>query len=121
MTPGEKVATSPLKVLVTTEDYEIRGLMHTRPGGYQSRISDLLNLKDLHYIPITQATYRSLRHPDEPPRKAWTLIVRLDTIRMVVPEDEADSRIVDPTATMQTQAQSGPSVPGQNRPLQATG
>jgi len=85
---GEKIKTQPKKVLITTDDYEIQGLVHIKPGGYQSRVSDLLNARDLHFIPITQATYRSLRRPDEAPRKAGTLIVRLDTIKMVIPEDD---------------------------------
>jgi hypothetical protein len=91
MAASDKIQTQPMKVLVTTDDYEIRGLMHIKPGGYQSRISDLLNVRDLHYIAITQATYRSLKRPDEPTRKAWTLIVRLDSIKMVVPEDGQDN------------------------------
>lgn len=85
---GGKIKTQPTKVLITTDDYEIQGLVHIKPGGYQSRVSDLLNARDLHFIPITQATYRSLRHPGEAPRQARTVIVRLDTIKMVVPEDD---------------------------------
>lgn len=76
-----------MKVTLITEDYEIEGFMHVRPGGYQARISDLLNIKELHYVPITDATYRKLSKPDAPVQKAQTLIIRLDTIKMVVPED----------------------------------
>ncbi len=85
---GSSIQTKPIKVLITTEDYEIEGFMHIKPGGYQSRISDLLNMKELHYIPVTQATFRKLRHPDEPPRHADTLILKLDTVKMVVPLDK---------------------------------
>ncbi len=88
---SEKIRTKPMKVTVVTDDYEIHGLMHIKPGGYQSRVSDLLNARDLQFVPITQATYRNLRHPEEPARKAWTLIIRLDYIKMVVPEDGEDS------------------------------
>jgi hypothetical protein len=84
---GTHIQTKPIKVMVTTDDYEIQGYMHIKPGGYQSRISDLLNVKELHYVPITDATFRKLRQPDEPPRKAQTLILKLDTIKMVVPLD----------------------------------
>lgn len=84
---GTHIQTKPVKVMVTTDDYEIQGFMHIKPGGYQSRISDLLNVKELHYVPITHAVFRKLRYPDEPPRRAETLIIRLDTIKMVVPVD----------------------------------
>ncbi|GBE57650.1 hypothetical protein BMS3Abin01_00571 [bacterium BMS3Abin01] len=87
---GTQIKTKPIKVLVTTDDYEIEGFMHIKPGGYQSRVSDLLNAKELHYVPITHAVFRKLRHPDEPSRKTATLILRLDTIKMVVPLDAGD-------------------------------
>ena len=80
-----KIQTEAVKVLVTTDDYEIEGYMHVKPGGYQSRISDLLNVKELHYIPITEATCRKLSDPAAPPRQVHTLILRLDTIKMVIP------------------------------------
>ncbi|MEK6536030.1 MAG: hypothetical protein AABZ63_00905 [Actinomycetota bacterium] len=79
------IQTEVIGVTITTDDYEIEGFIHIKPGGYQSRVSDLLNVKELHFIPLTQVTYHSLRRPDEPPRTSDTLIVRLDTIKMVVP------------------------------------
>lgn len=82
---GSQIQTKPIKVLITTDDYEIEGFMHIKPGGYQSRISDLLNAKDMHYVPITCAVFRKLRHPDEPARQADTLIIKLNTVKMVVP------------------------------------
>lgn len=82
-----KIQTRPIRVLVTTDDYEIEGYMHIKPGGYQSRISDLLNMRDVHYLPITQVRFRNLHRPDEPLREVETMIVRLDTIKVVVPLD----------------------------------
>lgn len=84
---GGQIQTKPIKVLITTDDYEIEGCMHIKPGGYQSRISDLLNAKELHYIPVTEVVFRKIRHPDEPPRHADTVILKLDTVKMVVPLD----------------------------------
>lgn len=84
---GGHIQTKPIKVLITTDDYEIEGCMHIKPGGYQSRLSDLLNAKDLNYIPVTDAVFRKIRHPDEPPRRAETVILKLDTVKMVVPLD----------------------------------
>lgn len=83
----QRIQTQPIRIMVTTDDHEIEGYMHIKPGGYQSRISDLLNAKELHFVPITEAVYRSLRHPEQPSRQAATLIIRLDTIRMVIPLD----------------------------------
>lgn len=88
MIASSKIHTEAIKVTVTTEDYEIEGFMHVRPGGYQARISDLLNIKELHYVPITDATYRKLDKPNAPVQKTQTLIIRLDTIKMVVPANE---------------------------------
>ena len=82
---GTHIQTKPIKVLITTEDYEIEGFLHIKPGGYQSRISDLLNAKELHYVPVTEAVFRKLRQPDEAPRHADTVILKLDTVKMVVP------------------------------------
>lgn len=39
------VQTQAIRVMVTTDDYEIEGFIHVKPGGYQSRVSDLLNVK----------------------------------------------------------------------------
>lgn len=85
---GIKIQTETVRVIVLTDDHEIHGYMHVKPGGYQARVSDLLNHREIHYLPITEATYRSMHYPDEPPHRADTLIVRIDTIKMVVPEPE---------------------------------
>lgn len=84
---GGHIQTKPIKVMIATDDYEIEGNMHIKPGGYQSRLSDLLNAKELHYIPVTDVVFRKIRHPDEPPRHADTVIIKMDTIKMVVPLD----------------------------------
>ena len=84
---SSQIHTQTIRVLLTTDDYEIDGLMHVRPGSYQSRVSDILNVKELHFVPLTHVTYRSLKNPNEPPRSVDTLIVRLDTIKMAVPQE----------------------------------
>lgn len=43
-----------------------------------------------------QVAYHSLRRPDEPPRTSDTLIVRLDTIKMVVPQNSLDKVVEGP-------------------------
>lgn len=95
-----KIQTQAIRVIITTDDYDIEGFMHIKPGGYQSRVSDLLNAKELHFVPITNATCQSLRFPDTPPRKLPTVIVKLDTIKMVVPlNTEADQANASPDAS----------------------
>jgi len=87
---NHKLQTEAIRVSMITDDYEIDGFMHIKPGSYQSRVSDVLNIKELHFIPLTNVNYRSLRFPNEPRRTADTMIVRLDTIKMVVPLDSQD-------------------------------
>lgn len=45
---------------------------------------------------MTQVTHHSLRRPDEPPRTSDTLIVRFDTIKMVVPQNGLDQVVEEP-------------------------
>ncbi|MBI5869602.1 MAG: hypothetical protein HZB44_01405 [Actinobacteria bacterium] len=84
------IETKAVRVLITTEDYEIDGFLHIKPGGYQSRVSDILNAKGQQYLPLTNATYRNIRHLEEPARKVETLIVRMDTIKMVAPHNGSE-------------------------------
>jgi hypothetical protein len=89
---GAQIQTKPVKVHITTDDLEIEGCFHVKPGGYKARISDILNVKELHFVPITDAVYRKLKSPDEPPRCVGTLIIRVDTIKMIVPLGEEKNR-----------------------------
>lgn len=82
-----RIETQAIRVIVTTEDHEIEGYIHIKPGGYQSRVSDLLNMHDLQYIPITDATITTLSQAHQTPRQVKTIIIRLDTIKMVIPVD----------------------------------
>lgn len=84
-TINSRIQTEAVRVIITTDDDVIEGFLHIKPGGYQSRVSDLLNAKELHFLPITNATCQSLRLPDTPPRKLPTVIIKVDAIKMVVP------------------------------------
>lgn len=87
-----KVPTKPIKVMITTDDYEIQGYLHIKVGGYQSRLSDLLNAKDTKFIPVTDAVYLSVTNPDGRPQQADTMIVRVDTIKAVVPDTREEKK-----------------------------
>jgi hypothetical protein len=84
------IETIPIRVLITTDDYEIDGYMHIKPGSYQSRISDTLNGKALSYLPLTNVRYQNIHKPDDLTRKVETLIIRMDTIKMVAPQNGAE-------------------------------
>jgi|SRR5665811_2286275 len=87
---SSRIETEPIRVLITTDDYEIDGFMHIKPGGYQSRISDILNSKGIQYLAVTNAKYYDRRKPDELAHKVETLIIRMDTIKMVAPQNGAE-------------------------------
>lgn len=91
-----KIETRPIRVIITTDTHEIEGFMHIKPGGYQSRVSDLLNMHDLQYIPITQAIIQNLAQVHKAPWQVDTLILRLDTIKMVTPLSENTPRHAEP-------------------------
>lgn len=91
-----KIETHPIRVIITTDNHEIEGFMHIKPGGYQSRISDLLNMQNLKYIPITHATIQNLAQVHKAPRQVDTLILRLDTIKMVTPLSDDGTQHAEP-------------------------
>lgn len=90
-----KVETRPIRVMVTTNQYEIQGDLHIMAGGYQSRISDLLNRRDNKFIPITNALFLSVRDPNAEPRKADTVLVKVDCIEMIVPDTAQEKKIAE--------------------------
>lgn len=90
-----KVPTYPIKVLVSTREYEIQGYLHIMAGGYQSRISDLLNKRDSKFIPITDAIFMSVRDPHGEPRQAEVVLVKVDCIEMIVPDAREEQQAAD--------------------------
>lgn len=81
-----KVPTHAIRVMVSTREYEIQGNLHIMAGGYQSRISDLLNKRDCKFIPITDAIFLSIRNPHGKPRHVEVALVKVDAIEMIVPD-----------------------------------
>jgi hypothetical protein len=95
-----RIPTKPVKVMITTDDYEIQGCLHIKVGSYQSRLSDLLNAKDVKFLPITDAVYLGVNNPEGKPSHADIMIVRIDSIKSVVPDTEAEKK-----ATKEAQAE----------------
>ena len=87
-----KIPTKPVKVMISTDDYEIQGCLHIKVGAYHSRITDLLNSKDVKFIPITDALYLGVNDPEGEPAYADTMIVRIDSIKAVVPDPESEKK-----------------------------
>jgi len=78
--------------MVSTREYEIQGSLHIMAGGYQSRISDLLNKRDSKFIPLTDAIFLSIRNPEGEPRHADVVLVKVDCIEMIVPDSQEEQK-----------------------------
>jgi hypothetical protein len=87
-----KVPTKPVKVMITTDDYEIQGYLHIKVGGYQSRLSDLLNAKDTKFLPVTDVVFLGVNNPEGEPTSADTMIIRIESIKSVVPDTAAEKK-----------------------------
>ncbi|MDX1659264.1 MAG: hypothetical protein R3343_10630 [Nitriliruptorales bacterium] len=56
--PKAVVRTHPVRVRVYARNGAvITGLAHIKPGAYQRRVSDVLNLGQVQYIAITEVSY----------------------------------------------------------------
>jgi len=89
---NQKVRTIPIKVKVYTSGYTISGSIHTRPGGYKDRVSDILNDPAGSFLSLTQATFQSRQGDGGVAKKAGTIMVRIDDILMLIPFEESKSQ-----------------------------
>lgn len=55
--PGLRVKTEPVLVRIYTAEFVIEGNVHEKPGGYAGRITDLLNMGRVSFLPVTEARY----------------------------------------------------------------
>lgn len=79
--------------MVSTREYEIQGDLHIVAGGYQSRISDLMNRRDNKFIPITDAIFLSVWDANAEPRHAETVLVKVDCIEMIIPDVDVERNV----------------------------
>ena len=84
-----KVKTQPVRAKILTDEYEIEGNVHLKPGTYGGRVSDILNAPEVEFIPVTQATCTSRSSMDSSPVKTDCTIVQVRTIRMVFPFEDS--------------------------------
>ncbi len=80
---GLRVKTEPIAVRIFTSEFEIQGNAHAKPGGYTGRVTDLLNMSKIQFLPVTEVRYR-LRS-DEPGEfyDSECVVVRVDTIEVL--------------------------------------
>lgn len=79
--PKAVVRTHPVRVRVYARNgATIQGLAHIKPGAYQRRVSDVLNLGQVKYIAVTEARYAL---PATQEVQTDCLLVNVDDIVMV--------------------------------------
>lgn len=89
---ANRVKTVPVRVKLYTEEYVITGLLHTKPGGYRDRVSDLVNDASHRFLVLTEATFRSKREPASA-KRCDSLVVRVEDIQLIIPfEDDEGER-----------------------------
>lgn len=77
------IKTEQVAVRIYTNDFEIEGNAHIKPGGYSSRVTDVLNLSKVSFLPITQARYRI--RTDQPTEfmDSACLVVKVENIELI--------------------------------------
>jgi hypothetical protein len=85
-----RIKTNPVRVKVYTDDYVIQGLVHTKPGGYKERVSDILNDPAARFMVLTDAWFRPSADEQASFRACETLIVRIEDVKLLVPFEEAE-------------------------------
>ena len=83
-----RAKTQPVRAKILTDEYEIEGNVHIKPGIYRGRVSDILNAPEVEFIPVTQATCTSRGSVDSKPIETDCTILQVRTIRMVFPFDD---------------------------------
>ena len=87
-----RIKTNPVRVKVYTDEYVIQGLVHTKPGGYKERVSDILNDPASRFMVLTDAWFRPSHDDQAPFRACETLILRIEDVKLLIPfEADADS------------------------------
>ncbi len=95
-----RVTTVPVRVKLYTDEYVISGLLHTKPGGYRERVSDIINDAAVRFLVLTAATFRPVDSPTEPAKMCESLVVRIEDIKLLIPfEQEHGSRSEDDLET----------------------
>lgn len=80
---GLRVKTEPVQVRIFTSAFEIEGKAHAKPGGYTGRVTDILNMSKISFLPVTDARYRARNSDSDDITESDCVIVRVDTIEVL--------------------------------------
>lgn len=80
---GLKVRTEPIRVRIFTPDFEIEGQAHAKPGGYAGRVTDVLNMSKVYFMPITDARYRARGAKASDFTDSECIVIRVSSIEIL--------------------------------------
>jgi len=83
-----RVNTVPVRVKLYTDEYVVSGLLHTKPGGYRERVSDIINDAAVRFLVLTEATFRPAASPTAPAKMCESLVVRIEDIKLLIPFEQ---------------------------------
>ena len=87
-----RVQTAPVRVKLYTKDFVFSGFVHTKPGGYKERVSDILNDPTGRFLIVTDVSFRPRSGDESQARRSTTAMVRIDDIQFLVPfEDQEEN------------------------------
>ena len=74
-----------MRVKLYTDEYVVSGLVHTKPGGYRERVSDIMNDPSIRFLAMTDVTFRPVQDESAQAKKCHTLILRIEDIKLLIP------------------------------------
>lgn len=83
-----KLKTENIKVRIETGRHIIIGTVHPPAVAYRSRLSDLLNQKEVSFISVTDVEVYQNGQPEAPLYSAAFLALNLRKIEMITPIEE---------------------------------
>lgn len=91
MDPGsmkDKPAVDSVRVCIETSSWTIVGTVHPPSPSYRSRLSDLLNQKDITFLSVTDAAVYRSDDLAQPAYSAPYMAVNIQSIEVVRPLEE---------------------------------
>lgn len=85
---GPKMKTEHVRVAIETARFTVVGTVHPPALSYRSRLSDLLNQKDVAFLSVTDVTVYDASNRERALYSTPYLAINLDSIDMVQPLDE---------------------------------
>lgn len=82
-----RMKTEHVRVLIETARFTIVGTVHPPALSYRSRLSDLLNQKEVAFLSVTEVTVYAAGDRERELYTAPYLAINLDSIDMVQPLD----------------------------------